>query len=543
MKKTSNNPTDTPQEKNLFWWFWGTIILFTVVSILLTIFASLHQKGNVEGTHNPNEFPPTVLERVLSEPNTAALTTTKALIDPLLDKAYAPVYLAISDYTEFHFSLKGEYIELTSAALGYQSKEIQARLFSGLQERLSDIAKTLDTNFETTFKEHLAQGLANTLEKESEAFSAGPLTQAVTQDAKNRIAVIVPVAGAAVLGGSASIKVASKLIAKKIGAKVAAKAAAKTGAKWAATASGAGSGAVLCSWAGPGAGICAAGGAVIAWVAVDVTVLKLDEFWSRDDFENELRLMIDNDKAERKKQLENALRGKANEVQKGTAVAIADFTLKQLSEGANSIACSTAASLASQYNRYSNNLRQRSTAALSDFRKNLNSEANSPILTHLVSEIEQNIANNSSTLLVDHIKIQGNFPVESRENRDVSARIYLNVDEISFDRTNASESTGFILQTPADLNLGITPSMQIQLTLEQHLRVFRNRIFMGKMNIRILDTISNSEGLKSKLELSVPISINSDSAPQTPSQYPVSVEISLSGKPLPELKNTLSCAN
>jgi len=345
--------------QNLSRWFWGTIIIFAVLSILLTLLAEFRYTdapttqgdADPEGveTSDTNEFSGTRLERILNKSNQVGLEMAKQKIGPLLEAAYAPVYDAIPAYTDFHYSLPGEYLELTEAAIGDLGGAIQTRLFPGLKERLERVMYLLDESFETVYREQLEESLSEALPAGSNDTALGPLTQSVIEDAKTRIKVTAPVAGLVMIGRAASLKAASTLIAKKIAAKIGIKAAAKSGAKWAAAASGAGGGAVVCSWAGPGAGICAAGGAVIAWVAVDIAVLKLDEIMNRDEFEDNLRSFIDDDKSARRSQLEYALVEKSNRVQAGTKTEIADFTLKKLTGPETKEVCSTAASFISEY--------------------------------------------------------------------------------------------------------------------------------------------------------------------------------------------------
>ena len=103
----------------------------------------------------------------------------------------------------------------------------------------------------------------------------------------------------------------SATIAKKLAAKVAAKASAKGLAKGGGVLAGAGGGALLCSWSGPGAAVCGVVGGAAAWLLTDAVVVNIDEYFNREDFENELRTLLDEDRAKKRKQLTAALRDKA----------------------------------------------------------------------------------------------------------------------------------------------------------------------------------------------------------------------------------------
>jgi len=68
-------------------------------------------------------------------------------IDSVLEDVYLPVYKAIPPYADFHYSVLGEYTELTEAARGQMSEALYERLFNGFEERLSGAVGLLDMRF------------------------------------------------------------------------------------------------------------------------------------------------------------------------------------------------------------------------------------------------------------------------------------------------------------------------------------------------------------------------------------------------------------
>jgi len=90
---------------------------------------------------------------------------------------------------------------------------------------------------------------------------------------------------------------------------------------------GAGSGALLCSWSGPGAAACGVVGGVVAWFVTDAVIVNIDEVLNRDDFEAELRQILLDNRAHHRAALESALAEKANRIENETT-----RTLKQLKE-------------------------------------------------------------------------------------------------------------------------------------------------------------------------------------------------------------------
>ena len=74
---------------------------------------------------------------------------------------------------------------------------------------------------------------------------------------------------------------------------------------------GAGGGALLCSWSGPGAAVCGVIGGAAAWLLADAAVIGIDEFFNREEFESQLRMILDEDRAQRRDQFSAALAKKA----------------------------------------------------------------------------------------------------------------------------------------------------------------------------------------------------------------------------------------
>jgi hypothetical protein len=87
---------------------------------------------------------------------------------------------------------------------------------------------------------------------------------------------------------------------------------------------GAGLGALGGSWAGPvGAAAGGAIGGAAAWFAVDAAVITIDEYFNRDDFEADLRVMVDEHRSVVLGHLIRAVQRKSEDMQ--------IFTLQDLS--------------------------------------------------------------------------------------------------------------------------------------------------------------------------------------------------------------------
>ena len=66
----------------------------------------------------------------------APLPGTDLAIDERVEKAFAPVYDSIPALLDWHYSLRGQTTELVLWAFGRLEEEIESRLFGGLEERI-----------------------------------------------------------------------------------------------------------------------------------------------------------------------------------------------------------------------------------------------------------------------------------------------------------------------------------------------------------------------------------------------------------------------
>jgi len=305
--------------------FWGTIIALIVISIGLTGIALLRQTARepaVAMDEQAVELHPTVLQALMASVAGEAYVQVLPDLDRLLDDVYAPVYAAIPGYTSFHYSIYGEYTELAGAVFGDVTAQMQARLFEGFEDRLSAAGRTLDFRYVVFFTEALNTGLSA-----ESPDGYGPQTEALTSDRLSRLGLISSTTALVTKFGTISIATAAATaLATKIAISIAAKVGLKLAAKGGSVLAGAGTGAAICSWSGPGAILCGVGGAAIMWFTVDAVIINIDEYFTRDDFEAELRQFIDEDRAALRAQLQLALQAKAIEA----GAAEDHFTLRDL---------------------------------------------------------------------------------------------------------------------------------------------------------------------------------------------------------------------
>lgn len=543
-------PIEGTSEPKLARWFWGAIIVMAMISVGLSLIAFLRSPDTstesvVSGKTAPDaELSAGELGTVLGKANQAALSAAKQRLPQLLDEAYKPVYAAIPVYASYHYSVWGEYAELTAAALGGIGEKLTETLFKDLDTRLADVGGEIDRIFDTAF----LAGVEGGSEPGSPLGSVGKLTRAALDDTLKRMAITVPVGTAATAGGIVAVKAAAKIVAKKIATKLSIKAAAKAGGKWVAAGTGAGTGAAVCSWSGPGAGLCAAVGGVGAWLVADYGIVKLDEYWNRDDFEAELQLMVDEQKKEHLSALERALEARAIAVQKVSDgnVQNHDFTLRELAGGSNAEICMIAANLTAQYEPMRSSVKARSAEALQDLRAAAEKSRGNLSLDRFAVEIVDNLkfANRAT---VTKILLSGNLPSDYRADRKVTIHVLINGKRYEAGKSESTTDEGFSVALHPEAEVSISDRLSYGVALEQHLRVKRNKYFGGGSSILPTDAVEEEAGLLVDLGIDLPISYDEQAgALEEVMVKPLDGEVltlnlQILGNPLPALKNAPQC--
>ncbi len=308
--------------------FWATIIVLATATIGLIIASAIRAPNSDSEPPTSREIPETILEGMFTDANKESLKAVVAEIDPALLDVYAPVYAAIPIYVDFHYSVLGEYTELTEAVRRQAGNSLYEHLFNGFGERLEDAGSKLDQQYVDAYKKSLENQIKREFPSESTQLPPGKITEMTLQKMMDRARYTVPLATtAATIVGSGALKKITAGMASKLAVKIAAKASAKAAAKGGSALAGAGTGVLVCAWSGPVAVICGVGGGIAAWLFVDAVVINLDEYFNRSEFEKDIRAMIDEDRAEKELFFEKALQKKGLEMD--------DFTMKSLQSGEN----------------------------------------------------------------------------------------------------------------------------------------------------------------------------------------------------------------
>ena len=187
--------------------------------------------------------------------------------------------------------------------------------------------------------ERLRQTLQSRLELDTDEMRVlASVVTLATEDALQRFdkSDLLLKGGGALAGGAATAAAVTKTLGTKVTTKLAAKAAGKTAVKAAGIGGSAASGAVAGLLCGPTAWICApiAGVAagIAAWFATDKVVIEVDEYLNRDEFEQELRAMIDNMRRQMKSQFISAYQQPLQALVDDNEMKLQDLTTRDLIE-------------------------------------------------------------------------------------------------------------------------------------------------------------------------------------------------------------------
>lgn len=289
--------------------FWRTILGLLVMMAFLVAFA---YRGAEVALKDLEEAP---LEAVVEAPEPpvfdapqgvvegwarrAAEAATDAATDELrarLNDVFAPVHEAVPAYADFHYSVLGEYVELTEAAFRAVSSSMQDRLFAGFNPRLEGALGEVGLVFEETFRAEIEEDVEASRLALGEDAIISEATRLAINDTIARAGIGLPseimAAGVGAIGAKAAAAALGKTLVKGL-AKVAAKSAAKPLGMGGAAAAGAAAGSL---GGPPGAAVGGAIGAVVGWFSMDYAIIKVDELVNRDRFEADLHLMIDAEK-------------------------------------------------------------------------------------------------------------------------------------------------------------------------------------------------------------------------------------------------------
>ena len=295
--------------KNQLLWrsFWITILGIFALWLFLFVKAELLQEKKTQvlqtnadtlqlesQLQNILKLAPQEIERILDSPHLQEKITQ--IIETEISSLFEQAKAQIPAYADFHYSLKGEYIELWAYSQNdggkylkkylFDATDFDAKMLTSQQTIIDKIYRTLHLSLEDLSTSLYTQ---TKLSKEEQGVLEKILAlqiQSTLNRFENNFHTSLRasgVVGAGVIGA---------LVAKKMGAKIALKAGAKVGG---ALSAGAG-GFALCAPSGPGAIACGVVTGVAGWFATDKIILEGDEYLHREAFERELHTLLEEEK-------------------------------------------------------------------------------------------------------------------------------------------------------------------------------------------------------------------------------------------------------
>lgn len=510
-----NSRTEGRKRPNLSRWFWGTIMLLLVITVSFELLATW-QAGR-QGVENDSsssvdqtETKATQVERWF---NTAGEEAEKVReqIRGRLDKAYAPVYAGIPKYMDFHYSLTGEWLELGSAAMGKLGGGLEEHLFDGFDTRLGDVSEQLALEFDQRFRTALDKAMAA---EPGGVEAIGPVVTRALQDSRNRMKETTGTVGGVLVGG-ATLKVFTTAFAKKLAIKLAAKVGTKTGMKWAAATTGGAASAAACSWTGPGAAACAVAGAAITWVATDVAIIKLDEYVARDEFERDLRKLIDDHKKETQQAIEQMLASKILAVETERKGVVSKISLSELKDADRLMACEAAASILGRYDDMRGNLQARSPANIAFFQADLRAQENGHLLAPWIDTMKAAITDQDlRPWITGPVILNVDFPEELNEGRKIWGELRLAGTDIEFVKTESDSAGKYSLRASVGEKLVLQGKQRLELGLVQDRGwTSWNRDFEGSAWLDVSENFAEGSGIAPKVAISLTMASENEDGP------------------------------
>lgn len=214
-------------------------------------------------------------------------------VDNEIDKLFNRVENNLDSFLDFHYSIKGEYIELSAIITKDIGELITDKLFGEeFNKEVQDSLKTMNDIYKLNMNEHLKLIDNYALVKVDLELNANSL-QTLYDEINTNKSIQEGKAGVLLLAGFSSrvIQAITTKLAAKVASKVATKAAIKTG-KFAAS-SVAGASGIVC---GPLVVVCAPTAAIITWFATDAIIISGDEYFNREELKQELLKELNDNK-------------------------------------------------------------------------------------------------------------------------------------------------------------------------------------------------------------------------------------------------------
>jgi len=284
--------------------FWIIIGIFMVSYVTLVLFAHFNTKEESNKTIKEIQKPiiskwitqlipsdkmeKNIIENVDYLHQNLDIEKSKVIetINSEFDELFANVDTNVDNFLDFHYSIIGEYTELTAMVAGDIEEEISEKLFGAdFLNQIEEKSLIIEDKYRNGITEHF-NVIDNIASKDVDLDLNEGKLNSLNEDIRLRMSTQEGKVGVILSARLAPqlIKVIATKLATQTIAKVAAKGTAKTAAKLAATGAAATAGGVC----GPFVWICAPVAAGVVWFGTDAVIISGDEYLNREDFKKEI---------------------------------------------------------------------------------------------------------------------------------------------------------------------------------------------------------------------------------------------------------------
>lgn len=289
--------------------FWATILILALIYAALNILAS-SKRAAVAVVKKPifeevldGEFIKKNIEAAksgISDSLDLELNNFYGEIDKNIDNAFASIENNVDKFLDFHYSVIGEYAELTSMANDKIKETIRKRLIgTEFESNIKEAYESIDAKYKESISNHISAIDAYAL-RDVDTVLNRDIIKTIESDI-NDFKLLQEEKLGLVMGVYFLPKIVQAIgakIALKASGKMVIKSTVKMGAKYAT----AGSAAFAGTACGPFVWVCSPVLAVSAWFTTDAIVLTGDEYYNRGEFKDEILGVIN----EQKESLKNS---------------------------------------------------------------------------------------------------------------------------------------------------------------------------------------------------------------------------------------------
>jgi hypothetical protein len=249
--------------------------------------------------------------------------------------------------------------------------------------------------------------------------------------------------------------------------------------------------------------------------ATDVAMIKLDEYITRDDFERDLRELIDDHKKETQRAMEQMLASKILAAETKRKVVVREISLSELKDADRLMACEAAASILGRYDGIRGNLQARSSANIASFQADLRAQETSHLLAPWIDTMKAAITDQDlRPWIFGPVILNVDFPEELHEGRKIWGELRLAGTDLEFVKTESDTAGKYSLRASVGEKIVLQGKRRLELELVQDLGwTSWNRDFEGSAWFDVSENFSEGSGIAPKAAISLTMTSENEDEP------------------------------